>query len=176
MTIGSPVQAGVAGGLCLLDRLSESDGEAAEGRRDAALECGRRVMRNTPANPERIGRYRRGRVSEWLAAAALLARGHRILARRFRTPYGEIDIIAVRGRRLAFVEVKRRVTRLEAEAAIAPRQAGRIARAAEFWVSRNPAYREHEQGLDVVFVVPGRLPAHVPDALQGILGDQRNPR
>ena len=133
-------------------------------------------MRNTPANPERIGRYRRGRVSEWLAAAALLARGHRILARRFRTPYGEIDIIAVRGRRLAFVEVKRRATRAEAEAAVTPRQTGRIARAAEFWVSRNPAYREHEQGLDVVFVVPGRLPAHVPDALQGMRGDQRNPR
>src|ERR1051326_3137215 len=93
MTIGSPVQAGVAGALCLLDRLSESDGEAAEGRRDA-LDCGRRVMRNRPANPERIGRYRRGRVSEWLAAAALLARGHCILARRFRTPYREIDIIA----------------------------------------------------------------------------------
>ena len=133
-------------------------------------------MRNTPANPERFGRYRRGRVSEWLAAAALLARGHRILARRFRTPYGEIDIIAVRGRRLAFVEVKRRATRLAAEAAIAPRQAGRIARAAEFWVSRNPAYREHEQGLDVVFVTPRRLPVHVPDALQGMHGHQRNPR
>jgi len=122
-------------------------------------------MRNTPANPERIGRYRRGRVSEWLAAAALLARGHRILARRFRTPYGEIDIIAVRGRRLAFVEVKRRATRLEAEAAITPRQAGRIARAAEFWVGRHPAFRDHEQGLDVVFVLPNRLPVHLPNAL-----------
>ena len=91
---------------------------------------------------ERVARYRRGYLSEWLAAAALLARGYRILGRRFRTPYGEIDIIAVRWRRLAFVEVKRRATRLEAEAAITPRQAGRIARAAEFWVSRNPAYRE----------------------------------
>jgi Uncharacterised protein family UPF0102 len=77
---------------------------------------------------DRIGRYRRGRVSEWFAAAALLARGYRILGRRVRTPYGEIDLIAVRGRRLAFVEVKRRASRLEAEAAITPRQAGRIAR------------------------------------------------
>ena len=133
-------------------------------------------MRNRPASPERIGRYRRGRVSEWLAAAALLARGYRILARRARTPYGEIDIIAVRGRRLAFVEVKRRATRLAAEAATTPRQAGRIARAAEFWVSRNPAYREHEQGLDVVLVTPGRLPVHLPDALQGMYGHLRNPR
>jgi putative endonuclease len=134
------------------------------------------VMGNTPASPERLGRYRRGRVSEWLAAAALLARGYRILGRCVRTPYGEIDLIAVRGRRLAFVEVKRRATRLEAEAATTPRQAGRIARAAGFWVSRNPAYREHEQGLDVILVTPGRLPAHLPDALQGMHGHQRNAR
>jgi putative endonuclease len=133
-------------------------------------------MRNKPASPERIGRYRRGRISEWMAAAILLAKGYRILGRRVRTPYGEIDLIAVRGRRLAFVEVKRRATRLDAEAAITPRQAGRIARAAEFWVSRNKAYREHEQGLDVVFVTPRRLPVHVPDALQGMHGHQRNPR
>jgi putative endonuclease len=133
-------------------------------------------MRNMPASPERIGRYRRGRFSEWLAAAVLLAKGYRILGRRMRTPYGEIDLIAVRGRRLAFVEVKRRATRLEGEAAITPRQAGRIARAAEFWVSRRPAYRDHEQGLDVVLVTPGRLPVHLPEALQGMRGGQRNPR
>jgi putative endonuclease len=132
-------------------------------------------MRSTPASPERIGRYRRGRVSEWVAAAVLLAKGYRILGRRVRTPYGEIDLIAVRGWRLAFVEVKRRATRLEGESAITPRQAGRIARAAEFWVSRNRAFGEHEQGLDVVFVTPGRLPAHVPDAMQGMQGP-RNAR
>jgi putative endonuclease len=133
-------------------------------------------MRNTPASAERIGRYRRGRVSEWLAAAMLLAKGYRILGRRVRTPYGEIDLIAVRGRRLAFVEVKRRATRGEGEAAVTPRQAGRIARAAEFWVSRRQAYREHEQGLDVVLVTPGCLPVHLPDALRGMGSGQRQPR
>jgi putative endonuclease len=123
-------------------------------------------MRTGEASSERIGRYRRGRFSELVAAVALLAKGYRILARRCRTPYGEIDLIAVRGRRLAFVEVKRRATQADAEAAIATRQALRIGRAAEFWVSRNPRYREHVQGLDVVLVTPGRLPVHVPDALQ----------
>jgi len=133
-------------------------------------------MRNTPASPERIGRYRRGRASEWLAAVALLAKGYRILGRRVRTPYGEIDLVAVRGRRLAFVEVKRRATRLDAAAAITPRQAGRIARAAEFWVSRNRAYSEHEHGLDAVLVTPGRLPVHLPDALQGMQALRRDTR
>jgi putative endonuclease len=115
---------------------------------------------------ERLERYRRGRVSELIAAAALLARGYRILARRVRTPYGEVDIIAVRRRRLAFVEVKRRATRLECEAALTPRQAGRIARAAEFWISRHARYRDHTQGLDAMLVLPRRWPIYVPDALQ----------
>ena len=118
-----------------------------------------------PASPERIGRYRRGRFSELVAAAALMAKGYRILARRLRTPYGEVDLIAVRGRRLAFVEVKRRATRAECEAALGPRQAGRMARAAEFWLSRNPRYRDHDIGLDAMLVMPGRLPVHLPDAL-----------
>jgi len=114
---------------------------------------------------ERIGRYRRGRFSELVAAAMLMAKGYRILARRCRTPYGEIDLIAVRGKRLAFVEVKRRATRLEAEAALTPYQARRMARAAEFWVSRNARYRDHDRGLDALLVMPGRLPVHLLDAL-----------
>jgi putative endonuclease len=118
-----------------------------------------------PASAERISRYRRGRISELVAAAALMAKGYRILARRCRTPYGEIDLVAVRGRRLAFVEVKRRASRLDAEAALTSRQAGRIARAAEFWVSRNMRYRDHDRGLDAMLVMPGRLPVHLPDAL-----------
>src|SRR5262245_50440766 len=79
---------------------------------------------------DRIGRYHRGRVSELVAAAALMLKGYRILGRRVRTPYGEIDLIAVRGLRVAFVEVKRRATQDAAQGAVSPRQAGRIARAA----------------------------------------------
>jgi putative endonuclease len=115
---------------------------------------------------DRLGRYRRGRFSELAAAAALLAKGYRILERRCRTPYGEIDLIAVRAKRIAFIEVKRRTTTLEAEAALTQYQARRIARAAEYWVSRNPRYCDHDRGLDAILVVPHRLPTHLPDALQ----------
>jgi putative endonuclease len=115
---------------------------------------------------ERLGRYRRGWLSELVAAAALLAKGYRILERRCRTPYGEIDLVAVRGRRLAFVEVKRRATRAEAEAALTHYQARRIVRAADHWIARHPRYRGHDRGLDAILVIPRRLPAHLPDALQ----------
>ncbi|MFZ1102540.1 MAG: YraN family protein [Hyphomicrobiaceae bacterium] len=115
---------------------------------------------------DRLARYRRGRFSEVLAALLLLAKGYRILARRCRTPYGEIDLIAVRARRLAFVEVKLRPTRAEAEAGLTDAQAHRIAEAAEYWIARHRRYRDHDRGLDAVLVVPFRLPAHLPDALQ----------
>jgi putative endonuclease len=128
--------------------------------------------RRDPA-PARIKRYRRGRIAELVAAALLMAKGYRILARRWRSPYGEIDLIARRGRRLAFVEVKRRPTRVEAEAAITPYQSSRYVRAAEFWVSRNPAFSEHEWALDIVFVTPGKFPVHIEHGLQPAGGAKR---
>lgn len=100
-----------------------------------------------------------------MAAALLMVKGYRILARQHRTPYGEVDLIAIRGRRLAFVEVKRRATMLDAEAALTPRQAGRIGRAADYWLDRNPSFRDREIGLDAVLVAPRRWPRHLMNAL-----------
>jgi putative endonuclease len=111
---------------------------------------------------------RRGRASELLGAAWLVLKGYRILARRYRTGFGEIDLIAVRGRRLAFVEVKQRATLAEAEAATTPRQAARMARAAENWLWRHAAYRQHEIGLDTLLLAPWHWPRHQPDALHRV--------
>lgn len=117
---------------------------------------------------ERLRRLKRGFAAEAMAAMLLMAKGYRILARRHRTPYGEIDIIAVRGKRLAFVEVKRRATTVEAEAALTPGQARRIGDAAEHWVAARPRYREHDMGLDAVLVVPGKWPRHLPNVMAGV--------
>jgi putative endonuclease len=111
-------------------------------------------------------REQRGRLAELLAAALLCLKGYRILARRYRSRAGEVDLIAVRGRRLAFVEVKHRPTIEAAEAAKTRSQAQRMARAAEQWVWRHPAYRNHEIGLDAFLVAPGHMPRHQPNALQ----------
>ena len=85
---------------------------------------------------ERRQRLKRGRFSEAVAAALLIAKGYRILGRRVKTRAGEIDIIAVRGKRLVFVEVKRRLTRDDSEGAVSVRQAARIRRAAALGWSR----------------------------------------
>ncbi|MFM9942093.1 MAG: YraN family protein [Hyphomicrobiaceae bacterium] len=117
---------------------------------------------------ERRARLGRGGRGELLAAALLLAKGYRILARRHRTPYGEVDIIAVRrgpSGRVAFVEVKRRPTFADAEAGLTPHQARRIADAADYWLARSPRYQDREVGLDAILVVPWRLPRHIPNAL-----------
>lgn len=119
---------------------------------------------------ERRRRYRRGHVSEWIAAAALMARGYRILGRRVRTPVGEIDLVAVRGKRIAFVEVKRRATLAEAQAALGGALPRRLGRAAEHWISRHARYREHTRGLDAMLIIPARLPVYLRDALN-VAGD-----
>lgn len=114
---------------------------------------------------ERRSRLRRGRVSEALAAAVLIAKGYRILGRRVRTRAGEIDIVAVRGHRLAFIEVKRRATREDAEAAVSARQAARIRAASDLWLAHRPRYQGYVFGFDVILLVPGRLPRHIPDGM-----------
>jgi putative endonuclease len=114
---------------------------------------------------ERRARLRRGRVAEWVAAALLMAKGYRILGRNVKTRAGEIDIIAVRGKRLAFVEVKRRLTDEDAEAAVGGWQATRIRNAADYWLAHRPRYHEHEQGFDLVLLVPRRWPRHIENGL-----------
>jgi putative endonuclease len=122
--------------------------------------------RPEPSN-ERRARYLAGLRSERIAALALRTRGYRILSQRFKTKLGEIDLVAVRGRRVAFVEVKRRsdLNDAEAHAAVSPAQRTRIRRAAELWLARHPAYREHEAGFDLVLVAPWRWPRWIENGL-----------
>jgi len=57
------------------------------------------------AAPARVAAFQTGLSAETRAAAFLMAKGYRILAKRFRTPYGEIDIIAVRGDVLRYIDL-----------------------------------------------------------------------
>ncbi|MEL7302774.1 MAG: YraN family protein, partial [Pseudomonadota bacterium] len=93
-------------------------------------------------------RERAGRTAEHVAAVVLILKGYRILARRLQTHAGEIDIVAVRGRRLAFVEVKQRSDLGSARFAVTPRQQQRLQRAADAFVQRYSKYRSHDRGFD----------------------------
>lgn len=117
------------------------------------------------ARSERRRRYRRGHRGEGLAALMLRLKGYRIIARRVVTPAGEIDIVAMRASRIAFVEVKMRSSRAAAEACISDSQRRRVHRAAALWLARHQAFQEMELGFDLVFVLPWRWPQHLPNAL-----------
>ncbi|HML44327.1 MAG: YraN family protein [Hyphomicrobium zavarzinii] len=114
---------------------------------------------------ERRARYKLGRHAEWIAALALRLRGYRILGRREKTPLGEIDLIAVRGRRLAFIEVKQRATLEAAEAAVTAKQRARIRRAADLWLAQHTRYQSHELGFDIVFLIGRGWPRHLENGL-----------
>jgi putative endonuclease len=106
----------------------------------------------------------RGRRAEALAACWLRLKGYRILARGWRSPVGELDIVARRGRVLAMVEVKRRDSLAVAGEAISHRQQRRLQRAAEAFVQRHPELAGLDLRFDAVLMLPHRLPHHLPDA------------
>lgn len=90
--------------------------------------------------------------------------GWRILAADWRCPAGEIDILARRGQVLAAIEVKARADLASAAEAVLWRQRQRIARAATSFLMRRPDLADLALRFDVMLVVPGRLPRHLPDA------------
>ena len=109
---------------------------------------------------------RGGRRAERLAAWWLRLRGWRILAVRARTPVGEVDLVARRGRTLAFVEVKARASEAEAAIALDDYRLRRVARAAEALLPRY--MREGDiVRIDAMFVTPWRLPRHMADVHRG---------
>jgi putative endonuclease len=113
------------------------------------------------ASPERVAAFRTGISAEGRAAALLLAKGYRVLARRFRTPHGEIDIIARKRDLLAFVEVKARASLDDAAYAVTSRQQQRIIDAAQGWLMAHPEHAEFELRFDVILVAPKSLPRHL---------------
>jgi putative endonuclease len=116
---------------------------------------------NKEASPERVAAFQTGLSAESRAAAYLMAKGYRILARRFRTPHGEIDLVARRRNLIAFVEVKARATLDEAAFAVTPHQQVRIIHAAEAWLAAHPQYAEFELRFDAILIAPRRLPRHL---------------
>lgn len=116
--------------------------------------------------PERQAAFSRGISAESLAAAWLVGKGYRILARRFRCAAGEIDIVAGRRQTVIFVEVKARASFDDAAESVTERQRARIATAAEIWLANNPKVTFQDLRFDAILIVPGKLPRHIPGAFE----------
>lgn len=96
-----------------------------------------------------------------MAAWYLRAKGYRILASRYKTPVGEIDLIAKRGKTLAFCEVKYRANERAAREAITAHQRRRIERAATAYLTKHIQFAQCQQRIDALLLVPRRLPVHI---------------
>ena len=113
---------------------------------------------------DRRAAQRHGLTAETLAAWRLRLAGYRILARNFRVPAGEIDLIVRRGRVVAFVEVKARADTAAAAEAVHAGKRLRVRNAARAFLANRPELADLTLRFDVVLVTPGRLPQHLRDA------------
>jgi putative endonuclease len=113
------------------------------------------------ASPARVAAFQTGLSAENKASAYLIAKGYRILARRFRTPYGEIDIVARRRNLLAFVEVKARATLDDAAYSVTSQQQQRIVAAAQAWLMAHPEHANFDMRFDAILIAPKHLPRHL---------------
>lgn len=118
----------------------------------------------TKADPRRRAE-RAGRSAETLAGWLLRLKLYRIIATRYKTPVGEIDIVARKGRAIVFVEVKHRSgNSLARGQALASVNTTRIVRCAEWFQSAHPAYQTYDFRFDVITLAPGRWPHHLVNA------------
>ena len=108
-----------------------------------------------------------GRRAEVVAALWLMAKGYRILGFRLKTPQAEIDLLAMRGKTLAVVEVKRRTSLLVALETVTFDQRERLRRAGAALAAGRAALKGAAVRLDLIALAPGKLPRHIPDAWKG---------
>ena len=118
-------------------------------------------------NSARLAAHRGGHRAEALAALFLQLKLYRIVARRCKTPVGEIDLIATRFGTTVFVEVKARTSASAEAKAMAAVNQSRIVRAAQYYLARHPALSATNLRFDVIFLAPRAWPRHVINAFDG---------
>jgi len=117
-------------------------------------------------NAKRLAAFRLGVSAESVAAIFLGAKGYRTIARRWKSPVGEIDLVIKRGRLIVFVEVKARKDFDQAAESVLVRQRRRIVAAAQAWLVAHPEHAGYDMRFDAVLVSPGRVPQHVVAAFE----------
>ena len=110
--------------------------------------------------------YARGLLAEQLAIWYLRLKGYRIIRRRWRTPVGEIDLLASRGRTLVIVEVKHRATIAQALDCVSRRQSQRLLHAMRYAVSVLPRYNTYSWRCDLIALAPRHWPRHIVSAFE----------
>jgi putative endonuclease len=108
--------------------------------------------------------YKKGLIAKALCRLALRVKFYRIIASRYHSPFGEIDIIAMRGHTVALIEFKARASQHETMESILPRQRERLRCAANDFRGRYPYLNNHNFRFDIMLVARGHWPVHIADA------------
>ena len=107
---------------------------------------------------------RRGHIAEWKAALSLILKGYRVLALRYKTKLGELDLIVRKGDLIVIVEVKARPTVEQAVDAVSQSSKRRIHNAADLWLGKQRDAARLSMRFDIIAVRPWRWPVHLEDA------------
>jgi putative endonuclease len=118
-------------------------------------------------NRNRKQAEKRGHFAELVALTYLRLKGYQLLAQRFKTPQGEVDLIMRRRDVTAFIEVKARSNHDQGVEAVTVTQSRRISAAARFWMARDRISNQNFCRFDIVVVSPYFLPHHIENAFPG---------
>lgn len=117
-----------------------------------------------PAKNRKAKTHDKGIWAERLAALYLSMRGYRIVARRYKTAHGEIDLIAARGEVLAIVEVKARARIEQALEAVDARTQRRVVNATMMFLAEKPVYAGRVIRFDVIAIESPMRIVHLDNA------------
>ncbi len=104
--------------------------------------------------------YQYGSLAEENAKHLLKLKGYEILHTRYKSKFGEIDIIAKIKQTIVFVEVKARNSSELIETILKPKQVARIKRSAQFFISQNLQYQKCEFRFDFILFEEEVEPKH----------------
>lgn len=110
--------------------------------------------------------YHSGIYAEYIAALFLILKGYKILGLRFNIRGGEIDIVAQKGRCVAFIEVKLRRSLDDAYLAIDATKRRHISHAVKVWLCRHPWAMALNLRGDALYLAPWSLPRHRLGAIE----------
>jgi putative endonuclease len=111
--------------------------------------------------------YKFGLFSESIAIVFLMLKGYSIVAKRYKTPLGEIDIIAKKAKSLIGIEVKARRKEFDISDVISAKQKKRIINGIKMFLSKNQKYNDYTIRFDVIAVRPFRIPKHIINSWEG---------
>jgi putative endonuclease len=119
---------------------------------------------------DKIKAYKLGHFAENIAVVMLFIKGYSILHKRYRSPFGEIDLIARRGDTTVFCEVKARKDYVTAIESLSVHQQKRISKSAEYYMSHLKRGNDNNKidtenfRCDMILIIPWRMPVHIKNA------------